>query len=127
MNFQRIVEIARAIETPSHTHKHFTFAFRKNKLLAIGINNHRKTHPKILKHKYKTKSGRNAGIHSELSAILKLQTEDCSDITFVNLRIRKDNLIGMAKPCGGCLSLLEQTGFKRLFFSDNRGIFQELT
>ena len=127
MNFNRIIETARAISPINEIHKHFTFAFRKNKLLAIGLNNSRKTHPHLFKYEYKTKSGRNAGIHSELSAILKLQQEDCSDIVFVNLRIRRDGKIGMAKPCVGCQNLIRQTGFKRLFFSNQAGKFQELT
>lgn len=107
---------------------HTTFIIKKNRLQKIGINNY-KTHPENLKYKYFGKDGtdiRNlVGVHSELSAILKYGEEDCSDCTFVNIRIDKNGNLTMAKPCVGCQDLLNQVGYKKVYYSNEKGEFLE--
>ena len=107
---------------------HTTFLLKKNRLQKIGINLN-KTHPANLKYNYFTKDGNDirsmVGVHSELSAILKYGKEDCSDCVFVNIRIDKKGKLAMAKPCKGCQDLLKQIGYKKLFFTNEEGEFQE--
>ncbi len=107
---------------------HTTFILRKNRLQKIGYNV-LKTHPANLKYKYINQFGQNissmVGIHSELSAILKYGEEDCSDCTFINIRIDKNNNIAMSKPCRGCQDLLNQVGYKHVYYTNTKGEFEE--
>lgn len=107
---------------------HTTFILKKNRLQKIGINVD-KTHPENLKYKYYGKCGidiRNrVGIHSELSAIMKYGKEDCSDCIFINVRIDKNGNQTMAKPCRGCQDLLRQIGYKKVFYTNEKGEFIE--
>jgi len=105
--------------------KHFSFIFYKNRLLTIGINNPNKTHPKNKKIGFFNRKGEDIsdtiGVHSELSAILKLGEEDCSKLTLVNTRINRNFKLDLSKPCNGCTSLLTQLNFKKIYFSTNNG------
>jgi len=109
---------------------HTTFIIKKNKIQKIGINNN-KTHPANLKYNYYSKNGADlrsmVGIHSELSAILKYGREDCSDCIFVNIRIDRKGNTTISKPCRGCQDLLKQIGFKKLYFTNDLGKFEQWT
>jgi deoxycytidylate deaminase len=110
--------------------KHFSFIFHKNRLLSIGINNPNKTHPKNLEIGFFNRKGEDIsttiGVHSELSAILRLGEEDCSKFTIVNTRINRNNQIDFSKPCGGCTSLIKQLNFKKIYYSSNSNNFMKL-
>ena len=109
---------------------HTTFIVKKNKIQKIGVNNS-KTHPTNLKYKYTGSAGEDirtmVGLHSELSAVLKYGKEDCSDCTFVNVRIDRKGKLAMSKPCRGCQDLLDQVGYKRLYYSTQTGEFLDYT
>lgn len=128
--FEKYVEITKALMNEGFDTRtfHTTFLLKKNRLQKIGINLN-KTHPANLKYNYFTKDGNDirsmVGVHSELSAILKYGKEDCSDCVFVNIRIDKKGKLAMAKPCKGCQDLLKQIGYKKLFFTNEEGEFQE--
>jgi|APGre2960657505_1045072.scaffolds.fasta_scaffold30645_2 deoxycytidylate deaminase len=126
--FHKSVEIARALRSRYSTGRcfHITTAFDKNRLIAIGANNYNKTHPRAyLFRKKEAEADYKPSIHSELSAILKLGKEDCSDFSFFNVRIDKNGEINNSRPCSGCIGLMEQTGFKKLFYSTNTGSYKE--
>ena len=122
INFKRLEEITKALKPTKQTGKsfHTTFAFKGNKMLAIGCNNYNKLHPRHKFGNYEpTKdlaSNYTAGIHSEISCIIKLGIEDCSDITFVNIRIDNNDNSAISKPCLNCGSVLEQIGNKKVWF-----------
>lgn len=107
---------------------HTTFIVKKNKIQKIGINT-KKTHPANLKYNYYSNAGADlrtmVNIHSELSAILKYGKEDCSDCTFINVRIDRRGKINTSKPCRGCQDLLTKVGFKRMYFTNLNGEFEE--
>jgi hypothetical protein len=124
INFKRLEEITRALKPTKQTGKcfHTTFAFKGNKMLAIGYNNYNKLHPH---HKFgvyePTKdlnSNYTAGIHSEISCLIKLGVEDCSDITFVNVRIDNNDKPAVSKPCANCECILEQVGNRKVWYFD---------
>jgi deoxycytidylate deaminase len=124
----RSIEIARALKPHSSTGRcfHLTTIFKKNRLISIGINNYNKTHPKALKYRKKEVwSDYIPSIHSELSAILKLGEENCSDYSFFNVRIDKNGDLNNSHPCSGCSELLKQTKFKNFFYSNHKGTFSE--
>lgn len=128
--FSKYLEITRALMSEGFATRtfHTTFIVKKNRIQKIGINAN-KTHPANLKYDYRSKTGidlrRMVGLHSELSAILKYGKEDCSDCTFVNVRIDRKGKPTMSKPCRGCQDLLIQVGFKRLYFTNDCGNFEE--
>ena len=127
---QKYIELTKALMFDHFKAKtfHTTFIVKKNRIQKIGINNY-KTHPANLKYKYFGKEGKDirsmVGIHSELSAILKYGREDCSDCIFVNVRIDKNGNPTIAKPCKGCQDLLNQIGFKKVYFTNEQGLFEE--
>lgn len=124
INFKRLEEITKALKPTKQTGKcfHTTFAFKGNKMLAIGYNNYNKLHPH---HKFgvyePTKdinSNYTAGIHSEISCLIKLGIEDCDDVTFVNIRIDNNDKPAISKPCANCECILDQIGHKKIWFFD---------
>ena len=124
MKTQRLIEIASAIGSG-----HFTFAVSKGKILSIGQNNPRKTHPRNLLRPYLDREGGNisnqVGVHSELSCILKMGHDCCGGISFFNVRVDKNGLIRNSRPCHGCQHLLRSVRFRRVFFTNNAGQFEE--
>jgi deoxycytidylate deaminase len=128
--FQKYIDLTKALMTENFTARtfHATFIVKKNKIQKIGINN-KKTHPRNLKYRYYGRDGEDirgdVGIHSELSAILKYGREDCSDCTFINVRIDKNGNPTMSCPCKGCEDVLKQVGYKKVFFTNIKGEFEQ--
>ena len=122
-NLKKYVELSKSMMPQDHGVRtfHTTFVLNKSKVVAIGINNI-KTHPATLKYDY---CGQ-VGLHSELSAVIRLGKEDCSDLTFVNVRVKKDGTIGTSLPCRGCMDMLNQVGFKKIYFTNEKGLFQKI-
>jgi hypothetical protein len=130
--FRKCTEISYALlkKHGNYRCKHFSFIFHKNRLLSIGFNNPSKTHPRNLKIGFFSRNGDNishtVGVHSELSAILKLGEEDCSKFTLINTRINRNNVLDLSKPCKSCSSLVKQLNFKKIFYSTTNNNFTEL-
>lgn len=121
------VEIARALKPRNQTGQffHVTFICRKRKTLAIGINNYNKANNASRFGEYlplkSADSPYIAGIHSEISAIIKNGMEDCSDLDFYNVRINNRNEIAISMPCKNCQRVLKQIGYKNLYYFDIGG------
>lgn len=129
----RCVEITRALKSHNQTGQYFhaTFIFKKRKTLAIGINNYNKVNlvsrwGEYLPCKNDGPTRYIAGIHSEISALIKNGLEDSSDLDFFNVRIGNNNQIGMSKPCKNCQRVLKQIGFKNLYYFNEFGLICEL-
>lgn len=118
INFQRLINIA--MTKPQKRHNHFTFILRKSKIVSIGTN-HNCTHPRSLAYSY----GRPVGVHAELDAVLRLGPGDYSRYSMVNVRLNKHGQIQLSAPCSGCLDMIQQLGFKRVYYSTPVG-FEEL-
>lgn len=129
---KRVIEIARALKPSSYQYRcfHVTVAFHGARMLAINTNKPGKTHTINLRLPYRTKQGDSIsdqiGIHSEVAAILNMGLDDCSHINFYNVRIDRNDEINLSKPCGGCQFLLDQVGYKNIFYSTPDG-FERLT
>lgn len=124
----RSVEIAYALKPKYATGRsfHVTVVFEKNKIISIGRNNYLKTHPKAYKYMKKevvNESDYLPSIHSELSAVLKLGEEDCSDYSFINVRVDNNDRLNNSRPCSGCIELLKQVGFNNFLYSNEKGVF----
>lgn len=123
INFQKLENITRALKPIHQTGRsfHTTFVFNKKKLVCIANNNYSKQHRyhKFGHYKSKCNTGNYiAGIHSECSALIKMGVEDCSHLTFVNIRIDNDDKVAMSRPCENCQGLLNNIGYKKLWYYD---------
>jgi len=56
--------------------------------------------------------------------LLKLGEEDLSRCVFVNVRIDQRGELALAKPCQNCERVLRQVGFKKLFYSSEKGFVE---
>lgn len=101
---------------------HVTFVFKKNKIISIGLNS-KKTHPKTKLYNYK----KDACLHSELDAILRLNDPSYKDYTFVNIRLKKDKTLANSKPCEGCSQLLKSVKFKKFLYSNDEDGFEHFS
>lgn len=133
MNLNKIIEISFAL-AGRHRHiqrcKHFSFIYDKNKLLSIGINSP-KTHPLNLKYNYlnkqKNKISHIVGTHSEMSAVIKLGLESCDGLTIINTRINRKNEIDYSFPCNGCMEMLRELKFSKIFYTSKDKKFHSIT
>ena len=122
MNFDKVIEMSFALYGQNRHRqrcKHFSFIYDKNKLLSIGINSP-KTHPLNLKYNYlnkqKNKISHIVGTHSEMSAVIKLGF-DCEDLILVNTRINRKNEIDYSFPCNGCMEMIKELKFSKIFYT----------
>lgn len=130
---KKYVEIARALKPGHQTGQYFhvTIVCKKRKVLAIGIND---LHKLNIDHRfgpYTPSRGAAAGsyksgIHSEVSALIKLGREDCSDLDFYNIRINNLGLPAASKPCHNCQRVLRQVGYKNIYYFDENGNVQRM-
>ena len=134
MNLTRYIDLTHALKDNQHNIKcrckHFSFIINKNKILSVGINNPKKTHPKNLKYKYKGRYNNDisefVGVHSELSAILKYGFEDCTNHILINTRVNAAGKIANSKPCAGCQNLIKQLNFKKVYYTTDEQDFKQL-
>jgi len=103
---------------PQGKSSHFTFVLYKSKIIAIGKNKCKTTHPKAVKYGY-----RFHGIHSELHAMLQCEkmNYDLSKCTIINTRLGLDRTLRMSKPCSKCQKLLKDFGITAIFYTDYNG------
>lgn len=124
MRFERLTEIAYALRGKHDSNGrawHCSFILKKSKILSIGLNNYVKTHPKLKELGYSSMSG----IHSELSACIKLGMMDCNGLTIVNFRIDNNNKLNLSKPCRHCERLIKALNFSSIYFTNENGMFEE--
>ncbi len=105
--------------------KHFSFVTHRNSIVAIGVNNSKKTHPIANRYGYIFN-----GIHSELAALIDYGINKPWDprLTLINIRIMAydKRTIGLSQPCDKCMKLLSDFGVRRVVFSDFEMRFHEL-
>ena len=109
----KCLKIAKAVKFIKRSQIHYSFLVKKNKILSIGINNLRKTHPiaKFFNYRF-------YNIHSELMAILNYRKQDFSNLTMINIRLNKNKLM-FAKPCRICQKLLKHYGVSTVIYSND--------
>lgn len=124
----RYVNIAKAIFRKGYTSNgrtfNITFASRGDKVLAIGINDYTKLMPeysKNLKTAYKKYGDDNYHpcIHSEMSAVLKLGSDNCEGLSFFNIRLDRNSHCCNSQPCRNCFRILNMVGVKHIYYYDD--------
>lgn len=126
INFNRLEDITKGLKGKEQTGRafHATFIYKGPKLISIGLNNYNKSHKSKKYGVYESNKNYRtyrACIHSEVSAIIKAGVQDCSGLTFVNVRIDNNGKPAVSKPCNNCMKLItEQVGYKNLWYYDGR-------
>lgn len=88
-------------------------------IISIGHNNPSKTHPRS------GYPGRT--IHAELSAILRARPACLKGCSMVIARTSPSKgLLGMARPCRFCLSLLQEVGISKVWHTTRDGNWEML-
>lgn len=87
-----------------------------------------KTHPLNLKYNYinkqKSKISMLVGTHSELSAVIKLGHQNYDGFTLINTRINRNNKLDYSHPCNGCMDMIRQLGFKKVYYTNKNSEFE---
>lgn len=104
---------------------HFAFAYRKNKLLAIGQNNPEKTHTRAftLAKKILKEDLEYPYLHAETDLISRLWGNYYIDdsIKMVIVRLNKSGQLRCSKPCDRCSEIINSLGINKLWWSTNNG------
>lgn len=100
------------------------FAVKKSKIVAIGLNDYDRQmigYNKSLRTTYKAYGEKDytPSLHAEVSAILKLGIEDCSDLSFYCVRLNKRCKCSNSQPCSNCLRMLRMVQVKHIYCYDN--------
>jgi len=132
VNYKKIVEISFALAGKCRHNKrckHFSFIFKNKRLLSIGINSP-KTHPLNLKYDYVNKEKHNisdiVGTHSEMRAVIKLGLESYRGYSIVNTRVNRNRELDYSFPCNGCMQMIQELGFEKVFYTNKCGEFESL-
>lgn len=100
---------------PLASRTHFSFITKKNRVIAMGVENRGKTHPqvRILGYPYPT-------IHSEFDAYRRVMKKDRSGLTLYNIRVSASGSIGMSKPCKYCMPWV-MDAFDYIYYTNEKG------
>jgi len=91
---------------------------RKKHVIGAGYN--RENHPFLYRHQV-LKLHPKHGMHAEVSALYG--ADNVEDGILYVVRMRKDDSIGMAKPCDSCIQFIRICGVKRVIYSEQDGSF----
>jgi hypothetical protein len=114
---------------PFQRRYHFTIAFDVNKPILICQNNPIKINSKAYKigKQFNIQTYRDFPyVHSESYLISKLldryNTID-TNLSIVNVRINRQGIILLSKPCENCQKILDAVGLKKVYWSMNQKTF----
>jgi deoxycytidylate deaminase len=108
---------------PHYSKKIGAALFNGNKLVSIGYNLFNKTHTfysgirNFLDH--------DKCVHAEMTALVKRQYHDDSNLILYIYREHLDGTIACAKPCSICMTLIKLAGVKRIRYTDLKNKFVE--
>lgn len=102
----------------------FCFACVKGKIISIGVNDYKKIMDRYVpqlktNYRYYGEKSYRPSLHAEISCLLKLGWEDCSDVEFYSIRLNKQGKCSGSKPCDNCARILKMVGFKHVWYFDN--------
>ena len=105
---------------------HFSFAWKKNRLISIGINNPFNVSSKAFKFAqiFGTKKQlKYPYLHAEIDMISRMwgKTRVDGNIKVVVLRLNKNGKLKNSKPCKSCSSILEELSVDDIWWSDSTG------
>lgn len=130
--YRHIINFVKDIKATSQTGRNFhaSIALKGGNIIEYGINRYNKTVPrKYGLYKSTRTNNKNeyyqAGLHSEIDLLQKLEIGDYDihKLTLLNIRIDNNNQVAMSAPCPNCLRILRKNKFKKIFYTiDNETI-----
>ncbi len=129
---QKSLEIASALfpirykNRESYEFFHYSFAWERNKLLAIGTNNQNYESPKALQFakRFNVKNFKKYPyLHSEVDMLSRLFGRYYVDgrLKVVNLRLNRWSELKMARPCESCQKIFNALDVDKIWYSDDNG------
>jgi hypothetical protein len=130
MNFEKLIDLARALKPIDHNLRtfHASFILHKTRIVAVGSNNG-KTNPVNLRNPKYNREGRDISNEkytcSEYASFIKLRKTnlEARRCSLVNIRIDRNDKLALSCPCVSCQSLLKWLNFRNVFYTDNDGNF----
>lgn len=110
-------------ELPQSSFKHFSYIMDNKRIVSMGWNFSKKTHPLAHRFGYKFMA-----IHSELHAIknFPFPVQELRHFKLVNVRIGINKEVRISRPCICCLRLLDFFGIDEVWFTNKEGRFEKL-
>jgi hypothetical protein len=108
---------------------HFTIAFDVNKPILICQNNPIKVNHKAYRigQQFNIKTYQDFPyVHSEsylISKLLDRYNSIDTNLSVVNVRINRQGIILLSKPCDNCQKILDAVGLKKVYWSINQNTF----
>lgn len=128
---ERSLKLARSLFNPclNKEQHHFTFLFKKNKLLSIGCNNYNLNAKALyFAERFNVEQKKQfPSLHSEISSISRIWGRVYIDkrIRLVNVKFTKAGQVGIARPCRDCQEVLSALGIEEIYWTENNGEFYE--
>ena len=120
--------IAMSEQSDYPKHKLGCVAVEKHRIISSGCNSTSKC--ALIQKQIDTKrfGGEHRGcVHAETDTLLPLikANRDLSNCDLFVARKHKNGTLAMARPCAGCMSLLNACGIKRVFYTTENGYAME--
>lgn len=122
MKFTKLVKLShQMLELPDSKSKHFSFILMRNKILSVGYNLCFKSHPLAQRYGHRFNS-----THAELAVIKNFPYSPSllSKCKLVNIRIKANGQLSMAKPCKNCAKLLKDFDLTDIWYTNWQGEFE---
>jgi deoxycytidylate deaminase len=122
MNQARLIALARLMAPNIDGRcQHVSFLCVRNRILSIGTNSYQLTHPLAAKF-----GMRGNKVHSELSAIVHFPRHlDIQRATLYNVMVRNKEEIRLSAPCKACQKLIAAFNIRRVYYTNEWGLFEE--
>lgn|GEM_PF-3251359 len=114
----KFIELAKKVSRNGIHHRYLVGAVlvKNGQPIAWGSNNN-KTHTLMM----------GQTLHAEISCLIGKRYRDLHNTTmFVARTSKKHNIVGMARPCPTCRSILTSFGIKDVYFTGEKGIVDYL-
>jgi len=92
-------------------------------VIAKGVNSYSKTHPVQANYAKKTGNQHKIFLHAEIAALVKCRKNPYNIYIF---RFDKTGNLSLAKPCPICTLAIKESGVKKIVYTINNGIIEEL-
>ena len=123
MKFPRLVKLShQMLDLPDSKSKHFSFILIRNKILSVGYNLGYKSNPMAKRYGHRFNS-----THAELAVIKNFPYSPSllSKCKLVNIRIKANGQLSMAKPCKNCANLLRDFDLTDIWYTNWQGEFEK--
>lgn len=86
---------------------------RGSKVISVGWNYFRKTHPRSCTHL--------STVHAEVNVLNGLRREELEGCDIFVARVTPGGIVSIAKPCEGCQEMLGALPIRRVYYTNRQG------